>query len=120
VGALCEKANFSPSISKLSFSECLSSEMEEALEKLAINIYLEKVKEEVTDLNHYVDKKKPWELLDDNSSEELKTTLTYLVEGIYRVALLIRPATPKAVSPFFTQDAEFSFPVEEILFPRMD
>lgn len=57
----------------------------------------------ISRLNKYIDENEPWNLYKNNELDRLNTVLYYLVDGIYKVAVLLSPVIPRSSNEILNQ-----------------
>ncbi|NYV27307.1 methionine--tRNA ligase [Streptobacillus felis] len=57
----------------------------------------------ISRLNKYIDESEPWTLFKNNDTDRLKTVLYNLIDGIYKIAVLISPIMPDSANKILEQ-----------------
>lgn len=77
---------------------------EEAMENMEFSVALSAVWQLVSRTNKYIDETKPWMLAkEENTQEELATTMYHLAESLRRIAVLLQPFLTRTPEKIFTQ-----------------
>jgi methionyl-tRNA synthetase len=111
--------------SKLKFTQEIKQmelDLKTALEKEGCNfvLALEGIWSCINKANKYVEETKPWNLVKENKSEELKIFISSLVEVIRKVGYGIEPFMPKTAASILEQIGKEKIKKGKPLFPRID
>lgn len=88
---------------KVLFEETLKN-VEEHMSRVEFSRALEAIWKFVSRMNKYIDETGPWILAKDEEKEErLGTVMNFLVESLYKVALLVYPYMPEASQKIWNQ-----------------
>jgi len=94
---LCERSGLEFKYYEPRLSEIISLELKGALEAFEFNRYLELLEIRVSNVNKFINDRKPWELLGQESSKkELEAVLDRMVSEVRELAALFEPIIPKA------------------------
>ncbi len=97
------------------FALCLS-----VSEDFNFSAVLGKIWELINMANKYIEDTKPWNLLKENKTEELKAFIYLLVDVIRKVADALTPFMPKACESILEQVGQDKIKKGKPLFPRID
>ena len=84
------------------------------------SLALEKIWEVIGIANKYVEETKPWDLLKNGKTEELKAFIRLLVDAIRKISDEIVPFMPKTAESIFQQLGQVEIKKGNPLFPRIE
>jgi len=97
-----------------------SGDINLCMSNLDFNLALEKIWELINMANKYIEDTKPWNLLKENKTDELKEFICVLVEVIRKVADEISPFMPNTAKSILEQIGKDTIKKGNPLFPRID
>jgi methionyl-tRNA synthetase len=97
-----------------------SGDINLCMSNLDFNLALEKIWELINMANKYIEDTKPWNLLKENKTDELKKFICVLIEVIRKVADEISPFMPNTAKSILEQIGKDTIKKGNPLFPRID
>ena len=115
---LLENSNYKSSTGKISADIVSIAEYSEAILDFRFNDALNLVWKKIEQLNKFINNEKPWDLI-KNQDKRLKDILSYAVDQIQEIAVLLKPFLPETAEKIEKQFKGPKIKSSAPLFPRI-